>query len=55
MIQLLKVLGKRNKERLVPLLPEIQDHMKALLILEGNIPSAILTPPTEVLLLAVVL
>ena len=28
---LLKVLGKRNKERLVPLLPEIQDHLKMLL------------------------
>jgi integrase/recombinase XerC len=28
---LLKVLGKRNKERLVPLLPEIKDHLKILL------------------------
>ena len=28
---LLKVLGKRNKERLVPLLPEIQEHLKMLL------------------------
>ena len=28
---LLRVLGKRNKERLVPLLPEIQDHLKMLL------------------------
>ena len=28
---LLKVLGKRNKERLIPLLPEIQDHLKMLL------------------------
>ena len=28
---LLKVLGKSNKERLVPLLPEIKDHLKILL------------------------
>jgi integrase/recombinase XerC len=28
---LLKVLGKRNKERLVPLLPEIKNHLKILL------------------------
>ena len=35
--RLLKVLGKRNKERLVPLLPEIQEHMKALLILQKDL------------------
>jgi integrase/recombinase XerC len=35
--RLLKVLGKRNKERLVPLLPEIQHHMKALLMLQKDL------------------
>ena len=35
--RLLKVLGKRNKERLVPLLPEIQHHMEALLMLQKDL------------------
>ena len=33
---LIKVLGKQNKERLIPLLPEIKDQIKKLLSLQNN-------------------